>query len=79
MQAANPSSVSEAEDSCELRRVSPKWLVEALTNLNPLQRNAVAELGFGYLFNLQVDSVSDELIAWFLENFQSICCSLIIA
>lgn len=46
----NTTSNSEPDDSSELRRVSLKWLIEAMHNLNPQQRSVVEDMGFGHLF-----------------------------
>lgn len=55
--ADNTDCEGETDDTCELQRVSPKWLVYTLKRINPRQRSVVEELGFGHLFLLQVDSV----------------------
>lgn len=33
------------------RRVSPKWLLDAMRNMNPLQKKAVEYMGFGAIFS----------------------------
>lgn len=74
---ADPSSTdSEVAEFSDQRRVSPRWLVDAIKKLNARQRRAVEELGFGTLFHLQVDAVPGKLISWCLHRFQPISCSI---
>lgn len=74
--AENTTSDSELDEVGELRRISPRWLVDALHNLNPRQCSAVEDMGFRHLFLLQVDSVPGKLVTWFLGNFQPSSCTL---
>lgn len=58
------------------RRVSPRLLVVALSQLNALQMKAVEDIGFGHLLQLQVESVPGRLVTWCLDRFQPIKCSI---
>lgn len=73
---ASPSSGSELDVAVEQRRVSPRWLVEALKLLNDRQLRVVEEMGFGQLIHLQVEAVRGKLVHWCLERFQPRSCSL---
>lgn len=55
--ANTTSTNSDVEEVTDQMRISTKWLVDAIKNLNARQRRVMEEIGFVNLFHLKVDAV----------------------
>ncbi|KAH6780504.1 hypothetical protein C2S52_011741 [Perilla frutescens var. hirtella] len=57
-------------------RTCPSLLVDAIENLNPIQKQQVRDIGFGALLNLKISNIPLKLAYWLLENFDSKRCEI---